>query len=43
MQMAAKRGYDDIDPEFAWENWQAVRHTLPENQEPPGGPRKLEL
>ncbi|HZG43207.1 MAG TPA: hypothetical protein VEY93_09605 [Longimicrobium sp.] len=34
MQMAAQRGYDDIDPEFAWEDWQAVRDTLPENQEP---------
>ncbi|MEL4504888.1 hypothetical protein AAEX63_08645 [Luteococcus sp. H138] len=23
--MAAARGYDDIDPERAWEQWQAVR------------------
>lgn len=23
--MAAARGYDDIDPEHAWEQWQAVR------------------
>ncbi|MEL4358921.1 MULTISPECIES: hypothetical protein [unclassified Luteococcus] len=23
--MAAARGYEDIDPELAWEQWQAVR------------------
>lgn len=23
--MAAARGYDDIDPEHAWEQWQSVR------------------
>jgi hypothetical protein len=27
-QLAAGRGYDDIDPENAWEEWQAVRLTL---------------
>jgi hypothetical protein len=26
--MAEKRGYDDIDPENAWEDWQAVRGSL---------------
>ena len=25
---AAERGYDDIDPEHAWEEWQAVRPSL---------------
>jgi hypothetical protein len=24
------RGYDDIDPERAWEQWQLVRQGLPE-------------
>jgi hypothetical protein len=33
-EMAAKRGYDDVDPESAWEEWQFVRVTLPENQGP---------
>jgi hypothetical protein len=23
-----RRGYDDIDPENAWEEWQAIRPTL---------------
>ena len=32
VEMADKRGYDDIDPKFAWEQWQEVRVTLPENQ-----------
>lgn len=26
--VAARRGYDDIDPENAWEEWQAIRPTL---------------
>ena len=30
---AQDRGYDDIDPEFAWEEWQDIRATLPENQD----------
>ncbi len=34
MKLASQRGYDDINPESAWEDWQAVRVTLPENQEP---------
>ena len=28
MELAAGRGYDDIDPENAWEEWKAVRQTL---------------
>ncbi len=28
VEMATKRGYDDIDPEFAWDAWQEVRSTL---------------
>ena len=31
--MAEQRGYDDIDPEQAWEQWQEVRQQF----EPPGG------
>jgi hypothetical protein len=27
-QMAEKRGYDDIRPEHAWEDWNAVRPSL---------------
>jgi len=26
--IAAKRGYDDLNPEFAWEQWQQVRGQL---------------
>lgn len=29
VEMAEQRGYPDIDPERAWEDWQAVRLTLP--------------
>ena len=27
-QVAASRGYDDIRPEHAWEDWNAIRPTL---------------
>lgn len=27
-KMAEQRGYDDIDPENCWEEWQAVREEL---------------
>jgi hypothetical protein len=27
-EIAASRGYDDIDPENVWAEWQAVRPTL---------------
>jgi hypothetical protein len=26
--MDAERGYDDIRPEYCWEDWQAVRSSL---------------
>jgi len=26
--VAAARGYDDINPELAWEEWQRIRVTL---------------
>ncbi len=28
LAMADSRGYDDIEPEFAWEQWQEIRETL---------------
>jgi hypothetical protein len=28
--LAEKRGYNDIDPEQAWEQWQQVRQELAE-------------
>ncbi len=28
VQMAEKRGYDDINPESVWEDWQRVRESL---------------
>ncbi len=31
--LAGKRGYDDLDPNRAWEQWQEVRATL--HQPPP--------
>jgi hypothetical protein len=34
IEIASQRGYDDINPESAWEDWQAVRATLPQNQGP---------
>ena len=30
LSMAEKRGYADIDPELAWEQWQEVRADLHE-------------
>lgn len=27
-EVAEKRGYDDIRPEHAWEDWQAIRPSL---------------
>ncbi len=27
-KVAAERGYDDIDPEDAWEAWKAIRPSL---------------
>lgn len=27
-QIVASRGYEDIDPEHAWEEWNAVRPSL---------------
>lgn len=36
--MAESRGYDDIDPEHAWEQWQVARQSLPKAV-PSGGPR----
>lgn len=27
-KVSAERGYDDIDPENAWEEWQAIRPSL---------------
>lgn len=27
-KVLARRGYDDIDPENAWEEWQAIRPSL---------------
>jgi hypothetical protein len=27
-KVVARRGYDDIDPERAWEEWQAARPSL---------------
>jgi len=33
-QIWAMRGYDDIDPERVWEEWQVVRSTLLESAEP---------
>lgn len=29
-KMAERRGYDDIDPEQAWEQWQEARPSLAE-------------
>ena len=29
-----KRGYNDIDPEHAWEHWQVARAQLAEAEEP---------
>lgn len=29
-KLAEERGYDDIDPENVWEEWQAVRESLDE-------------
>jgi hypothetical protein len=34
MEQAARRGYDDLNPESAWEEWQAVRATLSDDQGP---------
>ena len=34
IKMASQRGYDDINAESAWEDWQVVRATFPENQGP---------
>jgi hypothetical protein len=28
MQLEEKRGYSDLDPEFAWEQWQVARLEL---------------
>ena len=30
-KMAQQRGYDDINPEHCWEEWQAVRDSLLED------------
>jgi len=27
-RIAEERGYDDIDPERAWEDWNAIRPSL---------------
>ncbi len=27
-KVVARRGYDDIDPEHAWEEWQGIRPSL---------------
>jgi hypothetical protein len=32
MKVFEERGYDDIDPESAWEEWQEVRTTLSEDE-----------
>jgi hypothetical protein len=31
VEMAEQRGYPDIDPERAWQEWQVVRLTLPDS------------
>jgi hypothetical protein len=33
-KMADSRGYDDLDPDFVWEQWQEVRLTLSAGSEP---------
>lgn len=30
--LAERRGYDDLDPERAWEEWQVVRRQIAESQ-----------
>jgi hypothetical protein len=27
-EIAAKRGYPDLNPEYVWEDWTAIRHSL---------------
>lgn len=41
--MAEERGYEDLDPERAWEEWRRVRHQLlnPKELEPPSPPDDL--
>jgi hypothetical protein len=34
--LAKRRGYDDIDPEHAWEQWQAICESLPQPPNSPG-------
>ncbi|WP_442680100.1 hypothetical protein ACSBM8_02510 [Sphingomonas sp. ASY06-1R] len=33
-RIAEARGYDDIDPENAWEDWIAIRPSLGQGQRP---------
>jgi hypothetical protein len=37
VKLAQARGYGDIDPERAWEQWQAVRQQIPKDA---GGPQR---
>ena len=32
LEVAKGRGYDDIDPENAWEEWQAIRESFAPDQ-----------
>jgi hypothetical protein len=34
IEIMSRRGYTDIDPEFAYEEWQVLRATLKEFQSP---------
>lgn len=38
-KMAESRGYDDIDPENCWYDWQHFRRTLGRNPDIDPGPR----
>jgi hypothetical protein len=33
-QLVEGRGYEDIDPENAWDEWQAIRPSLMRGEEP---------
>jgi hypothetical protein len=34
-KLAEARGYDDLDPEHAWDQWQIVREQIPKDTAPP--------
>src|SRR5688572_24812807 len=35
IRLAQARGYEDIDPEHAWDQWQIVREQIPKDANPP--------